>query len=144
MSELNTYYIPTRSGNSCLCYLKSDADAVIAELEENHKMEVEQLLIEIAELKEELKNSRNARKYWRKEYLIEYKECRHQKYKRCLDNAWGCQQRMELFHELVLEETRRVALPNEVVLKEYRSKRERAAKWHKRWLKISEKFKEAK
>lgn len=63
MSELNTYYIPTRSGNSCLCYLKSDADAVIAELEENHKMEVEQLLIEIAELKEELKNSRNARKY---------------------------------------------------------------------------------
>ena len=51
MSELNTYYIPTRSGNSCLCYLKSDADKFISDLEESHKMEVEQLLMEIAELK---------------------------------------------------------------------------------------------
>ena len=32
-------------------YLKSEADKVIADLEESHKMEVEQLLIEIAELK---------------------------------------------------------------------------------------------
>lgn len=32
-------------------YLKSEVDAHISELEENHKMEVEQLLIEIAELK---------------------------------------------------------------------------------------------
>lgn len=69
------------------------------------------------------------------------KESQHHKYKRCLDNAWGCQQRMELFHELVLEEARRIALPNEKVLKEYRSKRERAAKWHKRWLELAAKFK---
>lgn len=66
----------------------------------------------------------------------------HHKYKRCLDNAWGCHQRMELFHELVLEEARTIALPNEVALKEYRRKRERAAKWQKRWLKIAEQFKE--
>ena len=51
MSELNTYYIPTRSGNSCLCYLKSEADKVIADLEESHKKEVEQLLMEIVGLK---------------------------------------------------------------------------------------------
>lgn len=37
-------------------YLKSEADKVIEEL------------------KEKLNNSRNARKYWRKECLIEYKE----------------------------------------------------------------------
>ena len=43
MSELNTYYIPTRSGNSCPCYLKSEADKVIADLEEDHKKEVEML-----------------------------------------------------------------------------------------------------
>lgn len=30
MSELKAYYIPTRSGNSCHCYLKSEADKVIA------------------------------------------------------------------------------------------------------------------
>ena len=37
MSELNTYYIPTRSGNSCSCYLKSEADTVIAELKADYK-----------------------------------------------------------------------------------------------------------
>lgn len=33
-------------------YLKSDVDKVIADLEESHKMEVEQLLMEIVKLKE--------------------------------------------------------------------------------------------
>ena len=32
-------------------YLKSDVDKVIADLEESHKMEVEQLLMEISKLK---------------------------------------------------------------------------------------------
>ena len=34
-----------------LYYFAADADKVIAEMEESHKMEVEQLLIRIAELK---------------------------------------------------------------------------------------------
>lgn len=34
-------------------YLKSEADKVIADLEESHKKEVEQLLMEIVELKKE-------------------------------------------------------------------------------------------
>ena len=50
MSELKALYIPTRSGNSCHCYLKSEADKVIAELKENHKKEVDRLLIKIAGL----------------------------------------------------------------------------------------------
>lgn len=29
--ELKAYWIPTRSGNSCHCYFKSEADAVLAE-----------------------------------------------------------------------------------------------------------------
>ena len=56
MSKLQAYWISTRSGNSCHCYLKSEADAVLAEkdaeiaqlqamLEERNK--------QIAELKEE-------------------------------------------------------------------------------------------
>ncbi len=70
MSELKAY-----EGDCILdeeVYLKPEADKVIAELEET------------------LKNSRNARKYWRKEYLIEYKDCQHQKYKRCIAMAKWC------------------------------------------------------
>lgn len=90
MSELKVYRDPKEGPCWREFYEKSEADKAIANLEESHKMEVEQLLIEIEELKETLKNSRNARKYWRKEYLIEYKECCYQKYKRCLAmaNEW--------------------------------------------------------
>lgn len=56
MSELKAFEIngKTLFGRTYVkkAYLKSEADAYIAELEEKHKMEVEQLLIEIAELKE--------------------------------------------------------------------------------------------
>ena len=65
-------------------YLKSEADKVIAELEESHKMEVEQLFIEIAELQKQVHD------YAQGLYVIQAradKEARHQKYKRCLDKA---------------------------------------------------------
>lgn len=32
--ELNAHHIPTRSGNSCHCYFKSDVDSAIAELKQ--------------------------------------------------------------------------------------------------------------
>lgn len=38
-------------------YLKSEVDKVIVDLEESHKMEVEQLLIEIVKLKEVAKKN---------------------------------------------------------------------------------------
>ena len=94
--------------NEAQVYLKSEVDKVIAEL------------------KETLNNSRNARKYWRKEYLIEYKEIRHQKHKRCLAMAKWC-------------ERKRVDAAN------YRIPREKwefYEKWHKRYLAIADKFKE--
>lgn len=54
MSELKAYIAPTPEGCGLAeYYLKSEADKEIADLEESHKMEVEQLLIEIAELKSE-------------------------------------------------------------------------------------------
>lgn len=90
MSELKYQLMLNKDMSWVPCYLKSEADKFIADLEESNKMEVEQLLIEIAELKEKLNNSRNARKYWRNEYLIEYKECCRHKYKRCLANAEAC------------------------------------------------------
>lgn len=105
--------------------LKSEADNVIADLEKSHKMEVEQLLMEIAELKEKLKNSRNARKYWRKEYLIEHKEARHQKYKRCLAMAWWCSAELGM------------------LVSTWESKIKYYKRWQKRWLEHAEQFKEA-
>ena len=55
MSELKAIESATAViENVYLVYRKSEADKVIAELEENHKKEVEQLLIEIAELKNKL------------------------------------------------------------------------------------------
>lgn len=56
MTELKAYIAPTPDGTGLAdYYLKSEADKVTAELEESHKMEVEQLLMEIVKLKEELK-----------------------------------------------------------------------------------------
>lgn len=122
-------------------YIKSEADKVIADLieknkrlanmdiimaretikdlEENHKKEVGQLLIEIEELKEILNNSRKARKYWRKEYLIEYKECCSQKYKRCLAMAKICENKL-----------------GTIVKPGWWDK------WRRHWLKIAEQFKD--
>ena len=111
--------------NETQVYLKSEADKVIADLEESHKMEVEQLLIEIEELKETLKNSRNARKYWRKEYLIEYKECCYQKYKRCLAMAKWCRTSAQCDESLGAFKYR-----------------DWYWKWFKRWLELAEKFKD--
>ena len=54
MSELKAYTLFTTSSLSGQrVYLKSDADKVIADLEESHKMEVEQFLMEIVKLKDE-------------------------------------------------------------------------------------------
>lgn len=66
-----------------LYYEKSEADKVIAELEESNKMEVEQLLTEIAELKKGAKN------LILDNYLMN-NEIRRHKYKRCLANAEMC------------------------------------------------------
>ena len=46
-------YTKTGDDDAAQVYLKPEADKVIADLEESHKMEVEQLLMEIVKLKEE-------------------------------------------------------------------------------------------
>lgn len=46
-------------------YLKAEADKVIAELEESHKMEVEQLLIEISELKAQKAQAEDDCAFWK-------------------------------------------------------------------------------
>lgn len=60
-----------------LFYLKSEADKVIAELEESHKTEVKELLCLI----------RDKENNFNRAFDSEEKEIRHQKYKRCLAKA---------------------------------------------------------
>ena len=68
MSELKAYIAPTPDGTGLAeFYLKSEADKVIADLEESHKKEVEQLLMEIVKLK--AKNKRP------EEFKDKYKDC---------------------------------------------------------------------
>ena len=113
------------------------ASETINDLEESHKKEVGQLLMKIAELKKTLNNSRNARKYWRKEYLIEYKECCSQKYKRCLAMAERC------LTEKVYWHYRYNDCGDKGYTREYKWRKvELWSKWAMRWLKIAEKFKD--
>ena len=56
MRELNAYWISTRSGNSCHCYLKSEVDAAIDELKAAHHKERHEYIKMIAELKQKLQD----------------------------------------------------------------------------------------
>lgn len=110
----------------CLVYLKSEADKVIAELEEKYKTEVKELLCMI----------RDKENNFNRAFDSEEKEIRHLKYKRCLDKAMWCES----------EENRLEAIApifdTDKECWEYNS--DYWYKWHKRWLELAEKFKEAK
>ena len=127
-------------------YLKSEADKVIADLEESHKMEVEQLLIKIAELQKQVRD------YAQGLYVIQAraeKEARHQKYRRCLAMARWCEAtalwcyqaantlpagfHATLYGKPVMIEPNR--LFNRHML---------LTKWSYRWSELAEKFNEAK
>ena len=114
-------YTKTGDDDAAQVYLKSEADKVIADLEESHKNEVEQLLIEIAELKKE------------KEYTVEHtaevingqdRELHHQKYRRCLAMAEWCDAEADVAD----------------ADGDYEDM-QRYQKWHERWLELAEKLK---
>jgi hypothetical protein len=138
--ELKAFNMPRYAGEFTMheVYLKSDVDSAIDELKSAHHKERHEYIKMVAELEEKLKNSRNARKYWRNEYLIEYKECLHHKYKLCLAMADKCvnlcHKAKDLYHWAEDENLEHY----------YNHKIEFFARWHKRWIKIAEQFKEAK
>ena len=133
MSELKAFVARKIDDGTCdpvpcvEAYLKSEADKVIAELEESHKKEVGQLLIEIVKLKEHNENYRFDNKNMLHKIMKQDAEIRHHKYKRCLAMAKWCRLRGRLFGACGLYEKELWAL-----------------KWHKRWLELAERFKEAK
>lgn len=98
-------------------YLKSEADKVIAELIEKNKRLARKDIIMASNAIKDV-----------------YKELRHSKYKRCLDKAKWCFTKSNYHFVLARhgengkENNRRSIL---------------YAKWHKRWLELAKKFKEA-
>lgn len=150
MSELKAYTFSAmeRAGLADY-YLKSEADKVIADLEESHKMEVEQLLIEIAELKAKLAAAQQVLRLNKPEALysnldtmgrlkheidVAARRERHHKYKRCLAMARIAQDDWHLHNSFY-------AMGHQEFEKR---KCEFYDKWRQRWLKLAQKFKEAK
>ena len=101
---------------------KDEADKVIFDLEESHKMEVEQLLIKIVEMKKACKSKDD----W---CLHTLKRERHHKYKRCLAMARWCHNESLWWYG------------KGYGFEKYDKFWE---KWEKRWLEIAEQFKESK
>ena len=119
-------------------YTRIDADNVIADLEESHKKEVEQLLIEIAKLKQQIEVLQKEKKIIQDLYIGERNDCRiwaaraiHNKYKRCLAMAMWCAAEC-----VVNQNTYKRFLTHK---SEFRIGHFR--KWYLRWLAIAEKFK---
>lgn len=130
-------YTKTGDDDAAQVYIKSEADKVIAELEESHKMEVGQLLMEIVELK---KNRDTAEKLLNKaldcvsngknHMMSLARKKNHADYKRCMAMAKWCMARYNEWVAYYPTTTTR--------------KMKFLDRWEKRWLALAEKFKEAK
>lgn len=105
------------------CYLKSEADKVIAELDESHKMEVGQLLI----LNREQANAANRLRDSMEQAL------RHHKYKRCLAMVRWCDEVMMSCE-----------LRGYAVHRIWANKHQWAMRWKYKWLENAKQFKEDK
>jgi len=134
MSELKVYHCNEWHNEYTEFYIKSEADKVIADLEEKHKKEVGQLLIEIVELKEKrdtagklLNKALYCVSNGKNHMMSLARKKNHSDYKRCLAMAEWCDAEADVADaDGDYEDMRRYQ------------------KWHRRWLAIAEQFKEAK
>ena len=111
-------------------YIKYEADKVIAELEESHKKEVEQLLIEIVKLKADYKEACDRLQTANLIKDEQLAATRHQKFKRCLAMAMWCDSEANYWHD------------SSKVQQHWRYGH--YIRWFNKWSKLAEKFKEAK
>ena len=155
MSELKTRFIDdtyveyfnTGKHELAQIYLKSEADKVIADLEESHNKEVGQLLIEIVKLKSEIErleilcadyihdcdNLAISNEQAKRAARTLLKKMNHHKHKRCLAMAKWCSDVRELMHKLPVTDVD----ADRIRMKQCKWCR----KWRERWLAIAEKFK---
>ena len=116
-----------------LFYSKSEADKVIADLEEKHKTEVKELLCLI----------RDKENNFNRAFDSEEKEIRHNKYKRCLAMAnWCC----DACDKWMMRKAKAIVLGKDGVKEYFQAKIKLFLfmRWQTRWLKIAEQFKEEK
>jgi hypothetical protein len=115
MSELKVYHCNEWHNEYTEFYLKSEADKVIAELKDI--------------------DSKNRSAYY-KDLSMMAKDVEHQKFKRCLAMAMMCEERH--YYLTSLENYQLTDKEYQQVIGDYWDR------WHKRWLELAEKFKEAK
>lgn len=114
----------------------ADKDKVIADLEESHKMEVEQLLIEIAELKARIADGDRDFDWAEHQNEMLLQIVRHHKYKRCLENAEICCEKKENCYNRALRKYSKDEADYLVRKSDFWED------WEFRWLKIAEQFKD--
>lgn len=130
MSELNVYHHELRPDEYDEFYLKSEADKVIDELEESHKKEVEQLLIEIVKLKTDYKEACDRLQTANLIKDEQLAATRHSKHKLCLNKAEWCEERSARYDSL--QERTGFDWSREIGF---------YFKWQQRWLELAERFK---
>ena len=119
-------YCKTTCDTHGLYYSKAEADKVIADLEESHKMEVEQLLMEIEGLQADYKEACDRLQTANLIKDEQLAATRHNKYKRCMAMAKWCEAELFAYPPFGTESP----------------KEKWWQKWHKRWLEFAEKFKD--
>jgi hypothetical protein len=131
MSELKVYHHELRHNEYEEFYLKYEADKVIADLEESHKMEVEQLLMEIVKLQADYKEACGRLQTANLIKDEQLAATRHSKRKRCLNKAEWCEERCARYD--LLQEHSGFSWRREIDF---------YFRWYQRWLELAEKFKE--
>ena len=125
MSELATKYIDdlyveyynTGKHDLAQVYLKTEVDQYIAKLEEEHKMEVEQLIVAIEQVKRAAQTLRKKMNHWKRKW--------------CLAMEKWCRAREGWYSE-----------KSQIFGIEWSWKEKRCLKWRRRWLALADKFKD--
>ena len=144
--ELKVYHCNEWHNEYTEFYMKSDADAAIDELKSAHHKERHEYIKMVVDLKEKHKTEvkellcliRDKENNFNRAFDSEEKQLRHYKYKHCLNMANKC---VVLCNK---SKDRYRWAEDENLEHYYNRKIEFFARWHNRWLKIAEKFKETK
>ena len=130
MSELKAHWITTRSGNPLHCYLKSEADKVIAELK--MKLAATQQVLRLNKPEALYSDLETIGRLKHETDVVARRE-RHHKYKRCLEMASWCDEVMMSCE-----------LRGYAVHRIWANRHQWAMRWKYRWLELAKKFKEEK
>lgn len=119
---------------STLVIRKQFFDGVVARFQDTIRTRTGML---VEEQKIRVGLAENFQKEYHKTFELQ-EQIRKQKYRRCLAMAKWCR----LHDEFTILESERLGLPQRAIFMEYRRKAMWWCKWHKRWLKLAERYKQ--